>query len=445
MSFIVRKSFAAFSTSRWIAAAFVVTFSLFDSQTGNAQGESGGIKNSQKRNEPTETKRVAVITTEYRHNSHSDVIASRMLLTDMLDGTGAESPLKMVSLYTDQFPAGDMSRLLSASHRFPVMPTISDTLTLRSGTLAVDGVMIIAEHGNYPFSATGNHQYPKRRFWDQTLKVFRQTGKVVPVFMDKHLCDNWEDSKFIYDTAKEMKIPMMAGSSIPGTWRFPPADVKRNEKIREIVGFTHGSTDAYGFHGIEGVQALAEQRYGGETGVRAVQCFSNDEVWKEIENRTIDPDLYAAALSRVPGFGNGERLDWRVARYPKLMIIEYEDGLKTSLIELNRDGGPGAWTAAWRTEDGKKIESTQFWTQEARPAFHFNLLVKEIENMFFTGQPSWPVERTLMTSGVLDALLQSRTQGSKRLLTPHLKFAYQSNWRWKQPPTPPKSRPWGEQ
>src|SRR5438874_5187444 len=106
-------------------------------------------------------RRVAAAVTEYRHNSHADVIVSRLLLTDMLDGTGRDSPLKLASLYTDQRPANDISRLLAASHRFPIQPTIADALTLGTGRLAVDGVLVIAEHGNYSVSPTGNHQYPK--------------------------------------------------------------------------------------------------------------------------------------------------------------------------------------------------------------------------------------------------------------------------------------------
>ncbi|HLU46799.1 MAG TPA: hypothetical protein VK116_01905, partial [Planctomycetota bacterium] len=97
-------------------------------------------------------KRVAAIVTEYRHNSHADVIVSRLLLTDTLDGKGKESPLELVSLYTDQVPENDTSRLLAASHRFRLSPTIEDALTLGTGKLAVDGVLLIAEHGKYPKS-----------------------------------------------------------------------------------------------------------------------------------------------------------------------------------------------------------------------------------------------------------------------------------------------------
>ena len=182
------------------------------------------------RAEDKHTKRIAAVVTEYRHNSHADVIVSRLLLTDLLDGTGRDLPLRLVSLYTDQKPPDDISRLLAASRRFPIKTNIADSLTLGTGRLAVDGVLLIAEHGDYPFSASGNHQYPKRRFWDETIKVFHQSGRVVPVFIDKHLSDNWKDAKHIYDTARNLKIPLMAGSSVPGTWRLPPADVERGAK-----------------------------------------------------------------------------------------------------------------------------------------------------------------------------------------------------------------------
>ncbi|MFO0807602.1 MAG: hypothetical protein U0746_03180 [Gemmataceae bacterium] len=388
-------------------------------------------------------RRVAAAVTEYRHNAHADVIVSRLLLTDMLDGTGRDSPLKLAALYTDQRPATDISRLLAASHRFPIKPTVTEALTLGTGRLAVDGVLLVAEHGNYPVSATGNHQYPKRRFWDETVQVFRASGRVVPVFLDKHLADTWDDAKAIYDTARELKVPLMAGSSVPGTWRHPPADVARDARLAEIVALTYGTTDAYGFHALEAVQALAEQRHGGETGIAAVRCLSGDAVWEALDQRLVDPALFAAALCRAPGYQKGEPLNRKAVAKPLLMAVEYDDGLRAFVLELN--GAVGAWTAAWRYRDGNPIESTQFWTQEARPAAHFTLLLNGIESMMLTGTPAWPVERTLLTSGTLDALLQSHVRGGARIATPYLRVAYRPTWRWKQPPPPPPSRPWAEQ
>jgi hypothetical protein len=388
------------------------------------------------------TRRVAAVVTVYGHNTHADIIVSRLLLTDMLDGTGRESPLKLASLYTDQKPPGDISRLLAASHRFPIKTNIADTLTLGTGNLAVDGVLLIAEHGEYPFSPTGNQQYPKRRFWEETIKVFRDSGRIVPVFIDKHLSDNWNDAKFIYDTARALKIPLMAGSSVPISWRYPPVDVASDARISEIVALTYHTTHGYGFHALEVLQALAEQREGGETGVRSVQCLSGASVWNALDVRMVDPELLEAALRRAPGYEQGKKLDRQAVREPKLMIIEYEDGLRTFLLELN--GAIGTWTAAWRYLRDRKIESTEFWTQDARPGAHFTLLLNGIENMMLTGKSFWPVERTLLTSGTLDALLQSHTQGGKRIATPYLHIPYRSNWRWKQPPPPPPGRPWSE-
>jgi hypothetical protein len=381
--------------------------------------------------------------TEYRHNSHADVIVGRLLLTDTLDGTGRDSPLKLASFYTDQRPPNDISRLLAASHRFPIKSSIADALTLGTDKLAVDGVLLVAEHGNYPFSAVGGHQYPKRRFWEEAIRVFRESGRVVPVFIDKHLSDNWEDAKAIYDSARELKIPLMAGSSVPGTWRYPPSDVERDARVDEIVAFTYGSTDAYGFHGLEAVQALAEQRRGGETGVRSVQCLSGDDAWRAIDERRLDPELFEAALRRAPGYDRGKALDRKAVRDPKVMIVEHEDGLRASLLELN--GAVGSWTAAWRYQEDRRIESTQFWAQEARPVAHFTGLLHGIERMMLTGEPTWPVERTLLTSGTLDALLRSHAQAGRVIATPHLHLAYRSGWRWEQPPAPPPGRPWSEQ
>jgi hypothetical protein len=388
------------------------------------------------------TKRVAAIVTEYRHNSHADVIVSRLLLTDTLDGKGKQSPLKLASLYTDQKPANDTSRLLAASHRFPIYDNIADTLTLGTGKLAVDGVLLVAEHGDYPFSESGAHQYPKRRFWEETLKVFRASGRVVPVFIDKHLADNWQDAKFIYDTARELGVPLMAGSSVPLTWRHPPADVRRGARLDEIVAITYHTTDAYGFHALEAVQSLAEQRKGGETGVKAVQSLAGEAVWKAQQDRLFDPELFDAAWQRLPGRRQDKPLRELVEK-PKLMIVEYTDGLRLFLLELN--GAAAEWSAAWRYADDRRIEATQFRTQEARPAYHFSLLLRGIEQMIFTGKPTWNVERTLLASGTLDALLRSHTRDGARMETPYLDVSYQPLWRWTEPAPPPPGRPWNEQ
>ena len=390
-------------------------------------------------------KRIAAVVTEYRHNSHADVIVSRLLLTDTLDGKGKRPNLKLVSLYTDQVPKNDTSRKWAKQFKVPIYKTVEETLTLGTGKLAVDGVLLIAEHGKYPKNATGNTIYPKRRLFNEVQKVFRKTGQSVPVFVDKHLADNWKDSKWLYDTAAELKVPLMAGSSLPVLWRYPPVDVQRGAKLKEIVAVSYHTLDAYGYHALEMVQCLVERRAGGETGVKQVRTLTGEAVWKAMENKVFDRELLYDALKRLKGSAITKQLNKPLreqVKEPVLFTIDYRDGLRAHVLTLNY--AVAEWAVAWRRTDGGK-RSTTFWTQEARPWMHFTYLVKGTEQMFHTGKPTWPAERTLMTSALLDALLISKSKNNAIVPTPYLNFKYTTDWNWKQPAPPPPGRPLNQQ
>jgi hypothetical protein len=374
-----------------------------------------------------------------------------MLETDTLDGRGERPVMSLASLVTDQVPQSDTSRELSKQHGFPILDAIGPALTLEKlekKTLAVDGVMLVAEHGKYPVSDTGQVVYPKRRMFEQIAATFRATGQSVPVFIDKHLADNWTDAKWIYDTAKELNAPLMAGSSLPVLWRYPPDDVRRGAKLEEIVAVSYHTLDAYGFHALEIVQALAERRAGGETGVASVQCLTGKAVWEAEKSGVYDRRLLDLALSRLKErpLPPGKRIEELVSE-PVLLVIHYRDGLRASVFTLNP--AVGEWAAAWRyaSEENKDGESASalFWTQEARPFMHFAHQLIGVEKMMQTLKPTWPAERTLLTSGVLDALLISKRDGGKLLATPWLDVQYESNWDWRQPPPPPPGRPIGGQ
>lgn len=386
---------------------------------------------------PARPRTVAAIVTVYTHNSHADVIVSRILQGFNLDNRPPYPALKLATLYTDQIAPKDIGQTLARKHDVRISPTIADALTLGGPTLAVDGVLLIGEHGNYPVSDTGQTMYPRRRFFEDTIAVFKRTGQVVPVFTDKHLSWNWADAKWMYDTAKKLRIPLMAGSSLPVTWRRPPATLKRNARVTEAVGISYHTLDAYGFHALEMLQCLCENRRSAETGVAAVQCIDGPEAWKTPH----DAELFEMAWSRRerPGMSIDE-LRKRVPN-PTAFVIEYRDGFRATLFTLNPVNGN--WAIAWK--ESAQPRSTLFWTQEARPFGHFSFLLQGIEKMIHTRRPTWPVERTLLTTGMLDALLTSKLRGGIRLETPHLAIKYRPTFQWQPPPDPVPGRPIDQQ
>jgi hypothetical protein len=388
---------------------------------------------------PAPAKRIAAIVTHYTHNSHADVIVSRLLQGWNLDKQPPFPRMKLASLFTDQVPAKDMSRDLAAEHGFKIFPAIAETLTLGGRDLAVDGVLLIGEHGNYPRSDTDQIMYPRRRFFEETAAVFRRTGKSVPVFTDKHLAWNWEDSMWMFDTARELKVPFMAGSSVPGTWRHPALEMKSGARAKEAIELSYGPQEGYSYHGLEAMQAIVERRRGGESGVRSVQWVEGDEVWKAAAGGRFDMSVFEAAAKarEAKGRFKGEFKD---AIKPAAYFIEHLDGFKSALIH-DTGHANSEWVTAWSEEGRKDHQATVHYTQEARPFGHFTFLTQGIEQMMFTGKPTWPVERTLLVTGVLAAAFQSRKRGGERLATPHLAIAYKPTFTWKEPAAPVKDRP----
>src|SRR6188472_2516398 len=113
------------------------------------------------RDEEAPAKRIAAVVTEYRHNSHADVIVGKYLEGFRQNGQPPGPHSKVVAMYTAQVPKNDMSREMSRKHNVPIFPTIWETLTLGGDRLAVDGVLLIGEHGQYPWNEKGQHLYPR--------------------------------------------------------------------------------------------------------------------------------------------------------------------------------------------------------------------------------------------------------------------------------------------
>lgn len=376
---------------------------------------------------------IAAIVTEFRPNSHAEVLGGRWLEGFELDGQSERPRSRLVALYTDQVPKNDISRNLSEKHKVPIYGTIREALCRGGDRLAVDGVLIIGEHGQYPNNEKGQHQYPRRRFFEETIKVFQDAGRVVPVFSDKHLSYNWKDAKWMYDQAVERKVPFMAGSSLPGAWRIPALELELGTEIQEALAVGSGGLESYGFHALETLQCMMERRKGGESGVVAVKCLEGDAVWKAAEEKRWSRALLDAALA-VGGERSKPGKPEQNCKNPAAYLLEYQDGCRATVLMLS--GQTNDFLFAAQLAGRQKPVATHFWLQNGRPYGHFTMLAQGIDRMFITGKPSWPVERTLLTTGILDAAMTSRFEKHQRLETPYLQLTYAPGPAWTQPASP---------
>jgi len=385
-------------------------------------------------------KKVAAIVTEYRRHSHADVILGKILEGFVHDG-GAKPDLQLVALFVDQFPPMDMSRDLAKKHGFTIYDSIAGAVTCGGKELAVDGVLCIGEHGMYPTNEHRQQLYPRRRFFEEVTKVFARSKRSVPVFNDKHLAATWADAKWMYDRSRELFVPFLAGSSLPLTWRRPELKLPRGCGLTEAVQIGYGPFEGYAFHALEGLQCQAERRQGGETGVQAVQCLQGDPLWKALDQGRWSRELLEAALALVPAHSPKD-MRTETAKNPEagLFLIEYRDGFRAAVVVLNGwiyEGEGGSFIFAGKLKGQAKPVATQYYMQQPDPFGHFIYLVKAIESLIQTGHAPYPVERTLLTTGILDAVMRSAAEKNRRVETPHLQIAYQpTDWPFATDPVP---------
>ena len=221
---------------------------------------------------------VAAVVTVYYPKSHTDVLVGKILDGWRQDG-GPGPDLKLTSMYVDQVADSDLSRKMAERHGFKLARTIDEAITLGTNEVKVAGVLSIGEHGKYPVTPeTGQRMYPRRRFFEQIVAAFQRCGKVVPVFNDKHLAYRWQDAKFMYDTARERRIPLLAGSSVPLTWRVPAFELDRKDELEAAVTVSYSGLEIYGIHALEAHQAMIERRRGGESGIVSVQALQGEAI-----------------------------------------------------------------------------------------------------------------------------------------------------------------------
>ncbi len=368
---------------------------------------------------------VAGIVTSMGNATHGDVIFSKITDGWLQDG-GPGPDLSLLSLFVDQPKPQDRGFDLAKQHGVRLCRSIDEALTLGGDKLVVSGVLIVGEHGQYEKTIdTQQVMYPRRVFFDAVVKTFGRVNQCVPVFNYKHLSYNWENAKHMVDTARAMKFPLLAGSSIPVSWRVPDISLARGCRLEEALAIGYGGFEAYGFHALEGLQALVEMRLGGETGVARVETVTGERIWETARSGRWSRDVFEAALNVAPRYkpGDPEKL---LRPNSAWYLIEYRDGLRATIAMAN--GVTDKFAFAARQPGVRPHFATQLATQDGFPTAHFANQLRAIDEMIHTGVAPYPVERTLLTTGVLHAAMLSLAE-DRVIETPYLDVHYKpADW-----------------
>jgi hypothetical protein len=380
-------------------------------------------------------KKVAFLGTKVSKHSHAQHFLDRMTLGYGWRGGWQEPRLEVASVYIDQFPEDDLGRQRIRRHGLNQCSSIAEALTLGGDKLAVDGVVIIAEHGDYPKNEMGQKLYPRYEWFKECVKVFEASGRAVPIFNDKHLATTWPRCAEMVADSKRLDFPFLAGSSLPVTRRLPAIDMPHGIPLRESVCVAYGGVDSYDIHALETAQCMSERRRGGEVGISRVHAVRDQRMWDMLagDDREDTRRLVVSALTRshnlpVEGGYYTDRItfDWARRAFPEgvAYFVEHRDGFRTTIVLTGiRDFN----YAGLRADTGDIVSCQMYLPMPDRgstTADFFHPLVRHIEQMVITGQTPYPIERTLLTSGMTLAGVESLHRGQVPVETPQMEVRY---------------------
>jgi hypothetical protein len=374
--------------------------------------------------------KLAVILTEYGATSHGECFCTKFLEGKQFDDHFEEPRCQVVAIHLMEIARNDIGVEKARKHGVPMYHSVAAALCRGGDELAVDGVVLIGEHGTYPVNEKGQRLYPRRELFDQVVGVFRQSGRVVPVFNDKHMAWNWTWARYMWRTIRELKIPWMAGSSLPYAKYEPFVELPRGRKIDHVVAVGYGGLESYGFHALETGQFVIEGREGGERGVRSVQCLSGQAVWEAHAAGRWPREIAEAAFAAVRQ-PRGRPQDYVNRVYA--FDVEYRDRQRMTVLMLN--GYCQEFAFAYRVTGTAPIIAASYKLDPVPRLKHFSSTVRSLEDMYLTGKPTEPGERTYLTTGILWYAIESHHRGGVRLETPDLDIAYAAPRRpeaWKE-------------
>lgn len=413
---VTRRNFLAASSAATVA-------SLGPTATATASAAEQKTEPTPNAVAPNRPLRLAAINSIYRLRSHAYHIINRFVYGYPVDCFHHQPPFKIVRMFNDQYPKDDLSRDFCPRHGIELCKTAAETLG-RDGQIDVDGVLVIVEHGDYPVNEFQQVLYPRFEYFQQVVDAFKKAGRSVPVFMDKHLSYDHRKAAAMVQTARDMKFGLMAGSSLPVTWRIPSIEPALGTPFTEAVvclGFDRGAAEVYFIHGLEVLQCMMERRPGGESGVKSVTCLEGDAVWKAADEGRWSWNLLNAAIARNPSRNVGPVRE--NVLNPQAILVEYRDGTRGAVLNLIEQVADFSFAATVRGSEHPV--STHFYLPPPPGAKFFDPLTFNIEQLFLTGgQPPYPVERTLLTTTVLDWAMHSLKAGGKTLSDSSLDIRY---------------------
>jgi hypothetical protein len=372
--------------------------------------------------------RIACIVTYWAApGSHADWIITKLLDGYWWQSAHTPSRVDVASVYIHQLRDSPLGRKVCESKGIQIYNSVREALTLGEKHLAVDGVVLVGEHGSYHTNIKGQIYYPRWWLYQQIVGVFGESNRSVPVFNDKHLSTDWDEAKWMYDQSREMGFPLFGGSSIPFCHRDPQLELDLETPLKASVVTAFGDKDY--FHGIDTLQCMVDRRKGGETGVEAVQCIEGPETWKWTHSNPWAGRLLEAALATYPGKKPGNVQD--VVRNPFVFIIEYRDGTKGAVYHLN-GYGIDQWGYAGDIEGRQEPAVTQTWFNfKPYGQYHAaNAFEHWIVEMMVTGKEPVPAERLLLTTGIQSFMMDSNWENGRhlaigrRIKTPYLDMKY---------------------
>jgi len=371
--------------------------------------------------------RIAVLATFWgATRSHADWLVNKLIDGYWWQGAYHPSRIEVVSLYLHQHDTSLLGQKVAKAKGFPVFKSVAEALTLGGKELAVDGVVIVGEHGNYTTDLKGRWLLPRWWLYNQVIGVFEQSKRSVPVFNDKHFSYNWDDAKWMFDKSRELGFPLTGGSLLPVYYRKPEIELENDTPIKHSIVVGAAPDEGAIFHCIELLHAFLERRKGGETGVKSIQSIRGPEAWKWVEQNAWAGKLFDAAAKNL----DLKQEHYQESRSMNICVIEYNDGTNAAIIGVQRL--VYAWAYAGEIE-GRNEPTIVSLLGVPGPFDQYHASNEQphwIVEMMMTKKEPFNAERLLLTTGITNQYMESNWEGSKyspvgrRIETPFLNMTY---------------------